>query len=160
MDERSTYSFHFLSDLTPRPWRPEASNALRPLGLFVGQGANAIEVVVAQASRSPNRNTLLSAWRARRGGRASPVLLVVRHAEGAALCGATGATPPVYINLDVDQVERLCREALLQPDRHAALRFLAQAQLIHIFETFHEGWDYRARLDGVLRHFRARSDRS
>ena len=70
---------------------------------------------------------LLSAWRARRGGRASPVLLVVRHAGGAALCGATGVTPPVYINLDVDQVERLCREALLQPDRHAALRFLAQA---------------------------------
>ncbi len=82
---------------------------------------------MAHASRSPNRNTLLSAWRARRGGRASPVLLVVRHAEGAALCGATGATPPVYINLDADQVKRLCREALLQPDRHAALRFLAQA---------------------------------
>lgn len=127
MDERSTHSFRFLSDLTPRPWRPESSNALRPLGLFVGQGANAIEVVAGEASRSPNRNMLLSAWRARRGGRASPVLLVVRHADGAALCGATGVTPPVYINLDVDQVERLCREALLQPDRHAALRFLAQA---------------------------------
>ena len=127
MDERATLSFHFLSDLTPRPWRPESSNALRPLGLFVGQGSNAIEVVVAEASRSPNRNMLLSAWRGRRGGRASPVLLVVRHADGAALCGATGVTPPVYINLDVDQVERLCREALQQPDRHAALRFLAQA---------------------------------
>lgn len=127
MDERSTHSFRFLSDLTPRPWRPESSHALRPLGLFVGQGSNAIEVVVAEASRGPNRNMLLSAWRARRGGRASPVLLVVRHADGAALCGATGVTPPVYINLDVDQVERLCREALQQPDRHAALRFLAQA---------------------------------
>ena len=127
MDERSTLSFRFLSDLTPRPWRPESSDALRPLGLFVGQGSNAIEVVVAESSRSPNRNMLLSAWRTRRGGRASPVLLVVRHADGAALCGATGVTPPVYINLDVDQVERLCREALQQPDRHAALRFLAQA---------------------------------
>ncbi|MCY3821086.1 MAG: hypothetical protein OXH52_17315 [Gammaproteobacteria bacterium] len=127
MDERSTHSFRFLSDLTPRPWRPESSNALRPLGLFVGRGSNAIEVVVAETSRIPNRNMLLSAWRARRGGRASPVLLVVRHTDGAALCGATGVAPPVYLNLDADQVERLCREALMQPDRHAALRFLAQA---------------------------------
>ena len=126
MDDHSQQS-PFLSDLTPRPWRPESSNALLPLGLFVGQGANAIEVVAAQASRSLNRNTLLSTWRARRGGRASPVLLVVMHADGAALCGATGVTPPVYLKLDVDQVERLCREALQQPDRHAALRFLAQA---------------------------------
>jgi hypothetical protein len=23
-----------------------------------------------------------------------------------------------------------------------------------IFETFHEGWDYRDRLDAVLKHFR------
>ena len=30
-----------------------------------------------------------------------------------------------------------------------------EAQLAHIFETFHEGWDYQARLDGVTRHFRA-----
>ena len=127
MDERSTQDSPFLSDLTPRPWRVESGNALLPLGLFVGQGANAIEVVAAQASRSPNRNALLSTWRARRGGRASPVLLVVKHADSAALCGATGVTPPVYLKLDVDQVERLCREALQQPDRHAALRFLAQA---------------------------------
>ncbi len=88
MDERSTYSFHFLSDLTPRPWRPESSNALRPLGLFVGQGANAIEVVVAN------------------------------------------------------------------------LYGLHEHQLVHIFQTFHKGWDYHSRLDGVLRHFRAWSNRS
>ena len=127
MEERSNHPSGFLSDLTPRPWRPDSSETLRPLGLFVGQGTNALEVVAAESSRSPNRNTLLSAWRARRGGRASPVLLVVQYADGAALCGATGVTPPVYVNLDIDQVERLCREALQQPDRHAALRFLAQA---------------------------------
>ena len=127
MEERSNHPSGFLSDLTPRPWRPDSMETLRPLGLFVGQGANALEVVAAESSRSPNRNTLLSAWRVRRGGRASPVLLVVQYADGAALCGATGVTPPVYVNLDIDQVERLCREALQQPDRHAALRFLAQA---------------------------------
>ena len=32
---------------------------------------------------------------------------------------------------------------------------LSEAQLVHIFETFHEGWDFGDRLDGVLRHYRA-----
>ena len=32
---------------------------------------------------------------------------------------------------------------------------LAEKQLVHIFETFHEGWDYKPRLDAVLRYFRA-----
>jgi hypothetical protein len=36
----------------------------------------------------------------------------------------------------------------------ARLYGLSEPQLIHIFETFHEGWDYRDRLDAVLKHFR------
>ena len=36
----------------------------------------------------------------------------------------------------------------------ARLYGLNEAQLVHIFETFHEGWDYANRLDGVLDHFR------
>ena len=36
----------------------------------------------------------------------------------------------------------------------ARLYGLNEAQLVHIFETFHEKWDYGARLEGVLRHFR------
>ena len=35
----------------------------------------------------------------------------------------------------------------------AHLYGLSESQLVHIFETFHEGWDYQARLDSVLRHF-------
>ena len=31
---------------------------------------------------------------------------------------------------------------------------LNERQLVHVFETFHEGWDYRDRLNGVLKHFR------
>ena len=31
---------------------------------------------------------------------------------------------------------------------------LSEAQLVHIFETFHEGWEYNDRLSGVLRHYR------
>ncbi len=37
----------------------------------------------------------------------------------------------------------------------AHLYGLSEAQLVHIFETFHEGWDYENRLDATLRHFRA-----
>jgi len=37
----------------------------------------------------------------------------------------------------------------------ARLYGLAEPQLVHIFETFHEGWDYDTRLKAVLKHFRA-----
>ena len=37
----------------------------------------------------------------------------------------------------------------------AHLYGLDERQLVHVFETFHRGWDYGRRLDGVLRHFRA-----
>jgi hypothetical protein len=36
----------------------------------------------------------------------------------------------------------------------AHLYRLTEPQLVHIFETFHEGWDYQSRLDAVLKHFR------
>ena len=42
----------------------------------------------------------------------------------------------------------------------AHLYGLSDTQIVHIFETFHEGWDYQTRLDGVLKHFRAWSNRS
>ncbi len=36
----------------------------------------------------------------------------------------------------------------------AHLYGLNEKQLVHIFETFHEGWDYEPRLTAVLSHFR------
>lgn len=41
----------------------------------------------------------------------------------------------------------------------AHLYGLDERQLIHVFETFHEGWDYHERLDGVRRHFQAWASR-
>jgi hypothetical protein len=117
----------FLSELMSRPWSPDAKHGFQPAGLFIGEGTNAIEVAVAQSSGAPTRTALLECWKTRRGGRASPVLIIVLHSDGASLCGASGEKPPVYPKIDAGQVERLCREALDQPDRHAALRFLAQA---------------------------------
>ena len=117
----------FLSDLPARRWLPPAQHGFRPAGLFLGPGAHGLEVAAARSANAPTRSSVLECWKTRKGGRAAPVLLVVLHPGGAALCGAAGETPPVHQELDPGQVERLCRETLAQPDRHAALRFLSQA---------------------------------
>ena len=116
----------FLSDLLARPWTPGFGSGLSRAGLFIGRG-HAVEVAVATASGTLARAALLVAWKARKARRAAPVLLVVLHSGKVALCGASGESPPVYTDLDPGQVERLCREVLDQPDRHAALRLLSQA---------------------------------
>ena len=117
----------FLTDRVKRPWTLSARHNMRAEALFVGNEAHGIEVAVARSDAAPTRAGLLAAWKERRAGRAAPVLLVAVHREGASLCGATGEEPPVYPHADAGQVERMCAEALDQPDRHAALRFLAQA---------------------------------
>ena len=117
----------FLTDLVVRQWSPDTGHGFQSVGLFLGNGAHPVEVAVARFGSAPTRTALLATWKHRRAGRAAPVLLVVLHPEGAALCGASGEEPPVYPRADAGQVERLCREVLDQPDRHSALRFLAHA---------------------------------
>lgn len=96
----------------------------RPTGLALGQGPLPLEVLVAQSTAVPAPLTLRTAWKARNAGRAAPLLLVVLYDSKVALCGPAGDDPPAYLDLDHGQVERICREALEQPDRHAALRAL------------------------------------
>lgn len=75
----------------------------------------------------PPRDILQKAFKDRKARRASPVLIVVTHSEGASLCGPSGDHPLVYHAKDVSQAERLCESALNLPDRHAAIKFLADA---------------------------------
>src|SRR2546422_7999767 len=96
----------------------------QPVGLALGQGPSPLEVLVVTSTGEPNATILRSGWRARHAGRAAPLILVVLHGERASLCGPAGEEPPSYLSLDRGQVERVCREALEQPDRHAALRAL------------------------------------
>ncbi len=117
----------FLSDLVSRPWVAGTRHDFSAVGLFLGNGLHAIEVAVVKTGQQPSHSIILECWRARRRNRAAPVLLVVFYPNGVALCGATGEKPPVYSKLEVGHVERLCRETLGQPDRHASLRFLSQA---------------------------------
>lgn len=96
----------------------------QPVGLALGHGTSPLEVLIASNAAPPNATTLRSAWKARNAGRAAPLLFVVLHGDKASLCGPAGEDPPAYLGLDRGQTERICREALEQPDRHAALRAL------------------------------------
>ncbi|MGH6895844.1 MAG: Eco57I restriction-modification methylase domain-containing protein [Geminicoccaceae bacterium] len=117
----------FLDGLLARPFTLALKGNLKPQSLFVGKGQNALEVAVCVAQRKPTVTELKEAWAARRAGRPAPVLLVALDGAGASLCGPAGEEPPAHIAVDAGQVERICREALAQPDRNSALRFLALA---------------------------------
>ena len=103
---------------------------LRPAGLYLGQGSNALEVAVARAKERPTAGEVKALWEKRHGKRASPLLCVVLYPrEGiwqAAVCGPAGTDPRVVRDLELNQVERVCRAALEEPDRHAATRFLVE----------------------------------
>ena len=117
----------FLPEIAPRPCSL-APHDFRNCRLYVGKGPNALEVVVASSAKAPKAPALRHAWKSRHKGRAAPVLIVALHQGRAALCGVSGKEPShVCTDADAGFVERLCREALAQADRHAALRFLLLA---------------------------------
>src|SRR5205814_8725442 len=99
----------FLADRLPRPLTLAAGTGLSPSALHIGHGSNAFEVAVLSASGKPTASALQAAWKTRRGGRASPVLLTALYSDKAALCGPAGEDPPVRYDIDRGQVERLCR---------------------------------------------------
>lgn len=114
----------FLDGVTLRPVTLPPGSNLRAVGLALGQGTSALEVLVARTDTPPNLPRVRSAWKARQGGRAAPLMLIILHRDKATYCGPAGEDPPAIGNVDPGQIERICREALEQPDRHAALRCL------------------------------------
>jgi hypothetical protein len=117
----------FLEDLSARPLNIAESRNMKPIALFLGNGPNALEVAVLESAATPTLTNLRAIWANRLGGRATPLLIVALHANSAALCGPNGDPPPAFPALPRGQVERLCRTALAEPDRNAALRFLNTA---------------------------------
>ena len=111
------------------PARPLTLNiqGLSPVGLFLGEGNQGLEVAVLSSQSRPAPGALQKAFKDRKGGRASPVLVVVTYPEGASFCGTGGDQPPVFHTQDISQAERLCNSALSLPDRNAAIRFLSDA---------------------------------
>jgi len=114
----------FLSDHELRPLELGDARAFRPVGLALGKGAQAVEVAVVAADRKPSLSDLRALWKVRLKGRATPLLMVALYDAHAAICGPGGDQPPAFSDLDPERIERICRTALEEPDRHAALRFL------------------------------------
>ncbi len=116
----------FLDGVALRPVTLSGAPSFTSTCLALGRGASPLEVVIASSSAAPSAATLRSAWKARNGDRAAPLLFVVLHDQRASICGPAGSDPPAYVSLDRGQVERVCREALEQPDRNAAIRALRE----------------------------------
>jgi hypothetical protein len=125
----------FLPGREQRPLRLPDSHNLRPIGLYLGNGPNALEVVVTESNKQPSIEDLRTVWKARLAGRATPLLVVTLYPATVpgtpgtghtlvSLCGPSGKDPIVVQGLELARVERLCAAALDEPDRHAALRLL------------------------------------
>jgi hypothetical protein len=114
----------FLGDHELRPLELADVRGFRPVGLALGNGAQPVEVAVIEASYRPSLSDLRTLWKVRLRGRATPLLMVALYDAQAAICGPAGDQPPTYADLDPELVERICRAALEEPDRHAALRRL------------------------------------
>lgn len=118
-----------------RPIVLPAPFALIGAELFLGQGSNALEVVRCQGLAA---NQLVEVWKARRGGRASPVLIVSSRADSLFdLCGVDGESPPVIRGISASQCNALTEHAVDLPDRHTAIRFCSRA--LESLDTAHPG---------------------
>lgn len=113
-----------------RPWQIEGRGLsdFEAVGYLLGPGANPLEVAVASGTRRPTLTEVRTIWNKRHGNTPSPLLLVLLYRSGdvqkAAVCGAIGSEPPVLLDLDAGQVERIAEAAIGEVDRHAAIRFL------------------------------------
>jgi len=114
----------FLGDIDLRPLSLSGLEGCRSIGLALGRGAQPLEVAVLEALAKPALGKIRDAWKERLNNRATPLVLVVLYGARAAICGPSGDHPPAFDDLDPERVERICRTALEEPDRHAALRFL------------------------------------
>jgi len=97
---------------------------------WLGPGDLALEVAVVESRTRPSPPDVRTLWKRRQGGTPSPLLLVVLYTNGAhsqaAICGPTGDPPTLLRDLDPVNVERIAYAALVEPNRHAAVRFLVE----------------------------------
>jgi len=107
-----------------RPMSVQLSSPFNVKGLYLGKGNQGLEILLCESNNVPNATSIRSIWKQRKGNRASPLLTIVKHGIKASICGPTGEDAPVYQNLDLTQVERICDESLNLPDRHTVLRYL------------------------------------
>ena len=119
-------------DASKRRWHePSAQQkGIMPAYRWAGPGRDGLEVAYGNAESRPNAVTVREVWRQRHGHRAAPLLLVVDYSEGGksrtVLCGPA-SDDPLVVDLDHDLAERMAAAALVEPERHSAIRFLSEA---------------------------------
>ncbi len=122
-------TFHLPS--APRALEEPEGLALTPIGLWLGRGNGPLEIAAYILPRRPTGAVLTDAYRKRRGGRATPVLVVIESGEASeavcSLIGPTGEDPTFVQDLTSAQAIAICKAAADQVDRHAATRFLMNA---------------------------------
>jgi hypothetical protein len=112
-----------------QPWVSDSVvEEVSPQFIALGLGAYALEVAFAVSTKRPTHAAVKTYWQQRHGNSPSPLLLVVAYevagSHMASICGATVGSLTVIDDLELSHVERLAEAALLQPDRHFALRHL------------------------------------
>lgn len=118
---------------TRRTWR-DTDRSAESRGVYTamsltGQGPEPLEVAYATANQ-PTTAAVRDLWKQRHGRAAAPLLVTVgyprKNPNRALLCGPTGEDP-VVVDVDHDHAERLAGAGLAEPNRHLAIRFLADA---------------------------------
>ena len=123
----------FLAERDPSHWSAPTGlpKGLNLSGLFAQKARSGLEVALVTAAAQPSTPEMRRVHKARRSGRASPVLIAALYpgAEDTrvSLCGPAGDAPPVWHDLDPARVERITGLALDEPTHHASARFLASA---------------------------------
>jgi len=90
----------FLVNWVPQTWQAPAGfpGSLTPAGMFVQDGANGLEVVLASARQKPSHADLRKAWFARRDKRVSPVLLVALNGQVEVVPRTTGTAQVLSVS--------------------------------------------------------------
>lgn len=120
-------SHSFLSGYDYRPGDFPKTSDLKPIGLVLGRGSPALEVLIYSARFKPTPESLRGVWKERWGGRAVPLLVVALYDGSCAVCGHSERArerAPVLFDLPTQHIERLCDAALRLADHHAVDRFL------------------------------------
>lgn len=148
----------FLDDQSPRRVALTLPDGMALRALHLGQGNPMLEVLVLDCREGPRVPALRAVWKDRQRGRAAPLLVVALHGTDATLCGPAGDVPRTF-PMQAAQAERLCRRALEEPDRNAALRYLQDALPATQTDTALPGFRNEGLLtDHVLREHAASAD--
>ena len=70
-----------------------------------------LEILIFQSEKKPTSQILQKKWKDRQSKRRIPLLAICIYQDKAYVCGPSGEKPPIYSDLDINQVHRICNSA-------------------------------------------------